>query len=77
MQPVHVAAYVEALQAERSAPTVKQHLACIRMLFRLARYRLGGPVQSGARGARAALFGKQGFNAGAVVRGSYRAAARR
>jgi site-specific recombinase XerD len=33
VQPVHVAAYVEALQAERSAPTVKQHLACIRMLF--------------------------------------------
>ena len=33
VQPVHVAAYVEALQAVRSAPTVKQHLACIRMLF--------------------------------------------
>lgn len=33
IQPVHVAAYIEQLQAERSAPTVKQHLACIRMLF--------------------------------------------
>jgi len=33
VQPVHVAAYIEALQAVRSAPTVKQHLACIRMLF--------------------------------------------
>lgn len=33
VQPVHVAAYVETLQAELSAPTVKQHLACIRMLF--------------------------------------------
>ena len=33
VQPVHVAAYVERLQGERSAPTVKQHLACIRMLF--------------------------------------------
>jgi len=33
MQPVHVAAYIEQLQGERSAPTVKQHLACIRMLF--------------------------------------------
>ena len=33
VQPVHVAAYVEQLQAESSAPTVKQHLACIRMLF--------------------------------------------
>jgi site-specific recombinase XerD len=33
IQPVHVAAYIELLQSERSAPTVKQHLACIRMLF--------------------------------------------
>src|SRR6202162_398040 len=33
VQPVHVAAYIELLQGERSAPTVKQHLACIRMLF--------------------------------------------
>ena len=33
VQPVHVAAYIEQLQAIRSAPTVKQHLACIRMLF--------------------------------------------
>jgi integrase/recombinase XerD len=33
VQPVHVAAYIEQLQGERSAPTIKQHLACIRMLF--------------------------------------------
>jgi site-specific recombinase XerD len=33
VEPIHVAAYIEALQAARSAPTVKQHLACIRMLF--------------------------------------------
>lgn len=33
VQPVHVAAYVENLGHERSAPTVKQHLACLRMLF--------------------------------------------
>jgi integrase/recombinase XerD len=33
VQPVHVAAYIELLQGERAAPTVKQHLACIRMLF--------------------------------------------
>jgi len=33
VQPVHVAAYIEQLGRERSAPTVKQHLACIRMLF--------------------------------------------
>ena len=33
VQPLHVAAYIEQLQGERAAPTVKQHLACIRMLF--------------------------------------------
>ncbi len=33
IQPIHVAAYIEHLQAEFAAPTVKQHLACIRMLF--------------------------------------------
>jgi site-specific recombinase XerD len=31
--PVHVAAYIEQSQAQLSAPTVKQHLACIRMMF--------------------------------------------
>jgi len=30
---MHVAEYIERLQGERSAPTVKQHLACIRVLF--------------------------------------------
>lgn len=33
IQPVIVAAYIEELQREQSAPTVKQHLAAIRMLF--------------------------------------------
>ena len=33
IQPVHVAAYVERIGRERSAPTVKQQLAAIRMLF--------------------------------------------
>jgi integrase/recombinase XerD len=33
VQPVHVAGYIEELGKLRSAPTVKQHLACIRMLF--------------------------------------------
>ena len=32
-EPVHVAAYIEALTKARSAPTVKQHLAAIRMCF--------------------------------------------
>jgi integrase/recombinase XerD len=33
IQPVHVAAYVEELSRELAAPSVKQHLACLRMLF--------------------------------------------
>jgi site-specific recombinase XerD len=33
VQPLHVAAYVEALSKARSAPTAKQHLAAIRHLF--------------------------------------------
>src|ERR1700692_2033924 len=33
VHPVHVAAYIEELQGTVAAPTVKQHLACIRMLF--------------------------------------------
>jgi len=33
LTPVHIAAYVEQLGHERSAPTVKQHLAAIRTLF--------------------------------------------
>lgn len=33
VQSVHVAGYIEQLQSRMSAPTVKQHLACLRMLF--------------------------------------------
>jgi Phage integrase, N-terminal SAM-like domain len=33
IEPLHVAAYVKALEATASKPTVKQHLAAIRMLF--------------------------------------------
>ena len=33
IQPIHVAAYIEGLQERLSSPTVKQHLAAIRMLF--------------------------------------------
>jgi integrase/recombinase XerD len=32
VQPVHVATYIELLQGRRSVPTLKQHLACIRIL---------------------------------------------
>jgi site-specific recombinase XerD len=33
IEPIHVAAYVETLQASAAKPTVKQHLAAIRTLF--------------------------------------------
>jgi site-specific recombinase XerD len=33
VQPFHVAAFVQELQRQFSAPTVKQHLAALRMLF--------------------------------------------
>ena len=33
IEPVHVAAYVESLQERLAAPSIKQHLAAIRMLF--------------------------------------------
>lgn len=33
VEPIHVAAFVKVLEKEFSAPTVKQHLAALRMLF--------------------------------------------
>ena len=33
VEPIHVAAYIEQLGTQHSKPTVKQHLAAIRMLF--------------------------------------------
>jgi len=33
IEPLHIAAYIEELQAVMAKPTVKQHLAAIRMLF--------------------------------------------
>ena len=33
IEPVHIAAYIETLQNRLAAPSVKQHLAAIRMLF--------------------------------------------
>ena len=33
IEPLHVASYVEELGQDFSKPTVKQHLAAIRMLF--------------------------------------------
>jgi site-specific recombinase XerD len=64
VKPVHVAAYIEELIETRKAPTVKQHLACIRMLFeRLVTGQIVAPNQAHAvRGA--ASFRDEGLNHG-------------
>ena len=47
IQPVHVAAWIEQLGREgRSAPTVKQNLAAVRMLFD---WLVAGPLQNASR----------------------------
>jgi site-specific recombinase XerD len=33
IEPIHVAAYIEGLQATAAKPTVKQHLTAVRKLF--------------------------------------------
>lgn len=33
VQPIHIAAYIQTIKSRYAAPTVKQHLAAIRMLF--------------------------------------------
>ena len=69
----HVAAYIEELQGQLAAPTVKQHLACLRML-RLARDRADRPLEPRALGAGAAPLGEQGIDAGNFLRRGNRAA---
>lgn len=76
VQPVHVAAYIELLQGERSAPTVKQHLACIRMLFDWLVTGQVMPTNPAHSVRGGASFGEQRVNAGSVLRGSNRAAHR-
>ncbi len=43
VQPMQIAAYIEQLEGQRSALTVKQHLACIRMLSGPEQFLLGPP----------------------------------
>jgi site-specific recombinase XerD len=67
VQPVHVAAYIELLQDQRSAPTVKQHLACIRMLFDWLVTGQIMPTNPAHSAPGDASFSEQRINAGAVV----------
>jgi integrase/recombinase XerD len=70
VQPVHVAVYIERLQGERSAPTIKQHLASIRMLFEwlvtgqvicqpIPRNPSGGPRHSVSKGSTPVLSSEE------------------
>jgi hypothetical protein len=52
VQPFHVAAFIKDLQAEVSPPTVKQHLAALRMFVGLARHRARNRRQSAPCRAR-------------------------
>jgi len=63
-----VAGYIELLLTKHSKPTVKQHLAAIRML-RLARHRPSHPAQPGALGARAQARCQERKDVGVVGRG--------
>lgn len=51
LQRLHVAAYVEQLTQRQSAPTVKQNLAALRMLFAFLRVPAENPAE-GVRGPR-------------------------
>jgi site-specific recombinase XerC len=53
IEPIHVAAYIEALQDAAAKPTVKQRLAAIRKLFDWLVHRPSVGRQPGARRARA------------------------
>ena len=65
--PFTVAAYVEEMQREYAAPTVKQHLAAIRMSRLLCR-RSDSADESSFVGARAAARREERQNAGATGR---------
>jgi hypothetical protein len=58
IRPFDVADYVERLQGEAAAPSVKQELAAIRMLFDWAGGRPGAAVESGLSGALANARGE-------------------
>jgi site-specific recombinase XerD len=69
VQPVHVGAYIEQLGKEMSPPSVKQHLACIRMQFDWLvtgqvmpsnpAYSVRGPRHSVSKGVRPVLSSEE------------------
>jgi hypothetical protein len=74
VKPLHVEAYIEVLLQEFAKPTVKQHLAALRMLFDwlvVGHVMETNPAHS-ARGPKHVV--EEGPHAGAWPRGSTRAA---
>ncbi len=67
LEPVHVAAYIEQLRQTHSAPSVKQHLAAVRMLFDwlVVGQALGSNPASVVRGPAHVV--KRGKDAGALA----------
>ena len=79
IEPLHVAAYVEALGKDFEKPTVKQHLAAIRMLFDWLvtgqivatnpAHSVRGPKHVVKTGKTTVLTGEQGVGVAAFCRG--------
>src|SRR5271167_1148214 len=65
IEPIHVAAYIEVLQTAAAKPTVKLHLAAIRMLFDWLVVGQVLAVKPGARGTRAQAYRAARQDAGA------------
>ena len=73
IEPVHVAAYIEELGRTVSKPTVKQHLATMRMLFDWLVVGQVVAVNPAASVRGPETFGHEGTNPRALGRGSTRA----
>src|SRR5260370_37639209 len=72
IEPITVAAYIEMLQHRAAAPTVKQHMAAIRMLFSWLTEK-GVPAMNPAREVQTERFSRTdgktpGFHEGEVQR---------
>jgi len=69
VKPVHVAAYIEGLQATMKAPSVKQPPRLHPYAVQVARYRPNRAVQPGVGSARASSLGKERIDHRNVIGG--------
>jgi len=56
IEPITVAAYIETLQRQAAPPTVKQHMAAIRMMFSLAYRKRSAGHESGPGSENREIF---------------------